>query len=340
MMLDFTVNLKTLGFECGLSENEKEYLFLRARSAGLSICGCAHAAFVCKLANSLRKTIQRRILDQDVGASIVYRPEMELTVGILGGGNLGKQLAHVLLEKTGIKPSQINISTRRPETLEGCVKLGIKCYFDNRRLVAWAHLLFLCCLPSQVTKVCAEICSHVPKHCLVYSFTSAVHVKRLAQILGHGFILKPQYEFGVCDWSDVYLSHSHLTQAVKDPKLVESSCPLTMSGGLSLNPKWVSGLFYSLLNICTNAQRTSAEALELINSLFKLKESDTAKFTQHSYVCSSYASSLSPDEPFPWINLIDAQTKETPLSIFITRNKAIQECISVVYKQSLAGQEH
>lgn len=54
MMLDFTVNLNSLGFECGLSENEKEFIFLRARANGLTVCGCVHAAFLCKLAYSLR----------------------------------------------------------------------------------------------------------------------------------------------------------------------------------------------------------------------------------------------------------------------------------------------
>lgn len=41
--------------------------------------------------------------------------DRELCVGILGMGHLGKQLLQTLLQKTSIKPSQIKISTRRPE---------------------------------------------------------------------------------------------------------------------------------------------------------------------------------------------------------------------------------
>lgn len=53
-MLDFTTNLNSLGFEAGLSEVEKELVFLRGRSAGLTVSGCAHAVFVYELFRLLR----------------------------------------------------------------------------------------------------------------------------------------------------------------------------------------------------------------------------------------------------------------------------------------------
>ena len=134
---------------------------------------------------------------------------------------------------------------------------GVECFFDNRRLAAWADVLFLCCLPPHLPKVCADLNSHLSKRCLVYSFTSAVPVTRyhhthaqtsllfakfyflnpsvlvlyfrLAQLLGHNFIIKPQYEFVACDTADVWLSCTRLTAALMDPRLIEASCPLTMS---------------------------------------------------------------------------------------------------------------
>lgn len=57
-------------------------------------------------------------------------------------------------------------------------RTGVECFFDNRRLAAWADILFLCCLPSHLPKVCADLHSHLSKCCLVYSFTSAVPVTR------------------------------------------------------------------------------------------------------------------------------------------------------------------
>ena len=44
-------------------------------------------------------------------------PNDELKVGIIGGGNLGKQLARVLLQLVPIPAENLRISTRRPEVL-------------------------------------------------------------------------------------------------------------------------------------------------------------------------------------------------------------------------------
>ncbi|KAM3871359.1 NADP-dependent oxidoreductase domain-containing protein 1 [Diretmus argenteus] len=267
--------------------------------------------------------------------SVSPEKENDLRVGILGMGHIGKQLLLSLLEKTRVKPSHIKISTRRPEAAVEFVQRGVECYFDNRRLAAWADLLFLCCLPSHLPKVCAHLHSHLPKHCLVYSFISAVPVNRLAHLLGHNSILRPQYDFVAGGAADMWLSQSDLTFALKDPLLIEASCPLAMSGGISLGVKWVYAVFYSLLNICTSANLGSSDALALINSLFQLKGPDTVELITQSYVNSSYASALTPDEPFPWINLIDAQNKETPLSRFVSRSKYMQHCISAAYKSLL-----
>lgn len=140
-MADIVADLSTLCFESGLADDEKKLLYLRARSAGLTFCGCAHAAFVCELIDSLRWTHPTRIIFQSFEYILIclsysihlyYRCAIrrrtakirkpvapgehdDLRVGILGTGHLGKQLCLALLEKTKIKPSHIKISTRRPE---------------------------------------------------------------------------------------------------------------------------------------------------------------------------------------------------------------------------------
>lgn len=43
--------------------------------------------------------------------------DSDLRVGVLGMGQMGKQLLLSLLEKSGIKPSHIKISSRRPESV-------------------------------------------------------------------------------------------------------------------------------------------------------------------------------------------------------------------------------
>lgn len=54
MAMDLTLDLKSLQFENGLSEEEKECVILRSRSSGLAVCGCAHALFLCRLMSLVR----------------------------------------------------------------------------------------------------------------------------------------------------------------------------------------------------------------------------------------------------------------------------------------------
>ena len=73
-----------------------------------------------------------------------------------------------------------------------------------------------------------------------------ISIFRLAELLGHDFILKPQYEFG--DAADLWLSCSSLSTALKDPSLIEASCPLTMSGtsywlGVNFEPVMLNEMF-------------------------------------------------------------------------------------------------
>ncbi|XP_039897679.1 NADP-dependent oxidoreductase domain-containing protein 1 isoform X2 [Simochromis diagramma] len=302
-MADIVADLSTLCFGSGLADDEKKLLYLRARSAGLTFCGCAHAAFVCELIDSLRCAIRRRTAK--IRKPVAPGEHDDLRVGILGMGHLGKQLCLALLEKSKIKPSHIKISTRRPELAVEFVHTEVECFFDNRRLAAWADVLFLCCLPSQIPKVCVDLRSHLAKHCLVYSFTSAIPVT------------------------------SHVASALADPLLIEASCPLTMKGGISLGLNWVCAVLYILLNICTSASLGSSEALLLIKSIFKEKCGDTVQLNAHSFINSSYASSLLSDEPFPWISLMDAQIRETPLLRFLSSSKSVQQCLSAAYKSQM-----
>ncbi|XP_041828698.1 NADP-dependent oxidoreductase domain-containing protein 1 isoform X2 [Melanotaenia boesemani] len=324
--MDVVAGLSSLSFESELTEDEKKLLYLRARSAGLTFCGCAHAAFVCQLLHSLRCSIKSYT---GVTQSVASAGNGDLGVGILGMGRLGKQLLLGLLEKTSIKPSYIKISTRNPEK---SLPAEVECFFNNRRLAAWADVMFLCCLPSHLPKICRDLRSHLSKRCLVYSFTSAVPVTRLAHLLGHDFIIKPQYEFVPCDTEDLWLSCCHLTKALTDPFLIEASCPLTIKGGITLSLNWVCAVLYSLMNVCTSASLGSTETISLINNIFKEKGVNNVQLHAHSFISSSVPLS---DEFFPWISLIDAQTKDTPLLHFLSSSKSMQQCISALYKSHL-----
>uniref|UniRef100_A0A665UVG1 NADP-dependent oxidoreductase domain-containing protein 1 n=1 Tax=Echeneis naucrates TaxID=173247 RepID=A0A665UVG1_ECHNA len=321
---DVAAGLSGLSFGSGLTGEEEKLRPLRARAAGLTFCGLAHALYLCKLAHSLRYLA--------LGACAALSHRDALCVGILGLGRTGKQLLLSLLDMTAIKASHIKVSTRRPQNA-GFLQNRVECFFDNGRLAAWADLLFLCCLPSHLPKVCADLHSRLSKHCLVYSFISAVPVARLTKLLRHDFIIKPQYDIVGGATADVWLSCTDLSMALREPLLIEASCPLTMSGGITLNLNWVCTVLYSLLNICTSASLPSSEALSLMNSLFMGKRTHTK--TKALILITAMLYFAFPQRPFPWISLTDAQSKETPLLRFLSSNKSMQQRISEAYKSLL-----
>lgn len=84
------------------------------------------------LCSLLRKALHEKHVARCllIGSHADVPDDDELKVGIIGGGHLGKQLAHVLLQLVPIPVERLQISTRRPETLgeEPCaVERGLGC---------------------------------------------------------------------------------------------------------------------------------------------------------------------------------------------------------------------
>ncbi|XP_053489867.1 NADP-dependent oxidoreductase domain-containing protein 1 [Ictalurus furcatus] len=327
--MDLMLNLKSLQFENGLSEEEEEQcVFLRSRSSALAVCGCAHAVFLCSLVSLARDKLNHLTNKSDL---------QPVKVGIIGGGHMGKQLAQLLLTIPAFKPSNIHMSTKRPDTLSEFSDRGVRCYFDNRRLATWADVIFLCVLPTHLHHVCSELHSQLSARCLVYSFTSAVPLHRLALLLGHAFVLRPQYSFMTCDSGHLWLCHNRVAAALKDEGVLSASCPLSMTGGLSLDQRWVCAVLYTLLNMCTAEGLIATQTVQLLSDLFQTTI-PTVTLTCQSFVNSSWASRLNnSEEPFPWINIIDVQTKQSPLTSCLSGCKALQDCISVMYRKTFSG---
>ncbi|XP_058255591.1 NADP-dependent oxidoreductase domain-containing protein 1 [Hemibagrus wyckioides] len=323
--MDLTLHLKSLQFEGGLTEEERHCGFLRSRAAASAVCGSAHAVFLCRLVSLCRDKLNH----------LTNKSELQpVKVGIIGGGHMGKQLALLLLTTPGFKPANINISTKRPDSLREFSDRGVRCYFDNRRLAAWADVIFLCVLPSQLCQVCADLHSQLPARCLVYTFTSAVQLHRLKSLLGHMFVLRPQYSFKTCDSGDLWLRHNLIAAALKDEEVLRASCPLSVTGALCLDQRWLSAVLYTLLNLCTAEGLSANRTVQVLNEMFQT----TTTLTCQSFVNSSWASKLNnSEEPFPWINLIDVQTKQSPLHSFLSGCKALQDCISVIYRKTFSG---
>ncbi|CAH6847431.1 NADP-dependent oxidoreductase domain-containing protein 1 [Phodopus roborovskii] len=337
-------DLESLKFEEGVPEEERYWLYLQGRYRGLMIKGCAHAVFFCKLFSTLRELLhqcRRKIQPRAVSFDAAAAEDEKLKVGIIGCGHLGKQLANVLLRLVPIPAENLQISTRRPESLVELQKLGVRCFYDNATLAGWAKVLFLCCLPAQLPNICLEIQTKLEKTCTVYSFVSAIPLPRLKLLLNHTNILRPQYQFSE-DFDNIWGENKDITTALQDPVVLQGTCPYSSVGGVILNIKWLEGVFYAAINVCTSKNVFHSQVLRILNKLFlsvhlesceKDKES-CPKFQLSDIMNRNYVRNLFQNRPFPWFDLTTVQLKETPFSQHLSKTPILQEHLTLLYRKS------
>ncbi|XP_005908463.1 NADP-dependent oxidoreductase domain-containing protein 1 [Bos mutus] len=344
--MDLLEDLETMKFESGIHEEDQSWLYLLGRSHGLMTKACAHATFFCKLLHNLRYAGSLGLIKSSIHPSIHSlssgQPAYDdaLKVGIIGGGHLGKQLAHMLLQFIPIPAENLRISTRRPETLDEFKKLGIQCFYQNASLVGWANVVFLCCLPSQLPNICVEIQTRLGKDCIVYSFVSAIPVSRLKLLLNHTNILRPQYQCAE-DLAHIW-GANEITAALQDPVILQATCPYSPAGGISLNIKWLEGMFYALLNFCTAKDMPHPQVLQHLSELFSSQhlkacredEASPLQFQAQDFVSQIYAKNLSQRRPFPLFDLTTVQLKETPFSQYLSNSTTFQDCFTHLYCDS------
>ncbi|XP_019495886.1 PREDICTED: NADP-dependent oxidoreductase domain-containing protein 1 [Hipposideros armiger] len=341
--MDMLEDLESLQFEYEMEEEDRNWLYLQGRFRGLMIKGCAHATFFCKLLCKLRQSLHEKQTPTDLvtGSLDDIPDDDDLKVGIIGGGHLGKQLARVLLQLVPIPAERLRISTRRPETLDELQKLGVQCFYHNSCLVGWANVIFLCCLPSQLLNICSEIQTSLGKACIMYSFVSAVPIPRLKLLLKHTNILRPQYqcfEGFATSWG----ANKEVIAALQDPMILQATCPFNPAGGIILNIKWLEGVFYAALNICTEKAVPHLLALQLLNELFLSVHSEDCQeegascpqFQLQDFVSKVYAENLSRKRSFPWFELTAVQLRETPFSKHLLSNTALRDHLMHLYCDS------
>ncbi|CAO2587030.1 NADP-dependent oxidoreductase domain-containing protein 1 [Lemmus lemmus] len=342
--MDILDDLESLKFEYGIPEDERYWLYLQGRYRGLMIKGCAHAVFFCKLFCTLSELLQQSrhtIQPRTVSFDVVVKEDESLKVGIIGCGHLGKQLANVLLRLVPIPAENLHISTRRPEALVEFQKQGVQCLYDNASVANWAQVLFLCCLPSQLPNICLEIQNKLEKTCTVCSFVSAIPLPRLKLLLNHTNILRAHYHFTEHfddDWGEA----KEITAILQDPEVIRGTYPYSNFGGVILNIKWLEGIFYAAINVCTAKNMFHSHVLQILNKLFlsahlESCETDKAscpKFQLTDFMNKSYVKNLFHRRPFPWFDLTAVQIKETPFSLHLSATPTLQNHLTLLYAQS------
>ncbi|XP_054422962.1 NADP-dependent oxidoreductase domain-containing protein 1 [Pteronotus mesoamericanus] len=341
--MDMLEDLESLQFEHGIEEEDRSWLYLQGRYHGLLMKACAHAAFFCKLLHTLRKSLHEKRASGclSIGSLASAPDDDDLKVGIIGGGHLGKQLARVLLQLVPVPAEKLRISTRRPEVLDEFQKLGIQCFYGNTYLAGWANVVFLCCLPSQLPSICTDIQTSLEKACIVYSFVAAIPIPRLKSLLNHTNILRPQYQC-LEGFANVWGANKEIVVALQDPVVLQATCPYSSAGGIILNIKWLEGVFYAALNICTAKAMRHSQALQLLNELFLSvhfedcgeDRASCPKFQLRDFVSKVYAENLPHKRTLPWFDLTAVQLGKTPFSQHLLTCPALQRHLTHLYCDS------
>ena len=118
---DITRNLPSLTFESALDEDEQSIMHIRQQSHAHTVITCASMSFLGCILNEVRqiradlaKTPKQRRAIQLLTADTL--PRDPLKIGIIGCGRLGMHIAHSLVSFSEVKPDDLLVSTRRPET--------------------------------------------------------------------------------------------------------------------------------------------------------------------------------------------------------------------------------
>ncbi|XP_040189126.1 NADP-dependent oxidoreductase domain-containing protein 1 [Rana temporaria] len=330
--MEIIAGLGSLQFEAGVSVQHQSLVKLKTRRRDLTEHACAHSVFFCQVLLQTRQALQM---------------SRGFHVGVIGGGYLGKQLVRCLLDLTDLHADDISVSTRRPETLRDLQGRGVKCFYDNVKLVRGAHIVFLCCLPSQLPAVCAEIRGHLPEWCVVYSLVSAVPLPRVTGLLGHSGVIRPEYQCDPKDDGPQCHHHGSLTKALKDGSLVRATIPgelwdgecdncVLHPGGVCIVSHFMEPVLYAVLNLCTSHDLSHDQAVSILNGLIQQRvtsgESPVgAGFTSANFVSKAFLASLSADSRFPRFDLSSVQMKETPLSQHLAGSAHLRTQLSSLY---------
>ncbi|KAM4690243.1 NADP-dependent oxidoreductase domain-containing protein 1 [Rhinophrynus dorsalis] len=335
---DLTAGLSSLQFGCGVENRYQRFLPLKKRSRLLTLNCCAHCVFFCKFLQCVRNQQVEGSCSLSTAPRITRASRHDsLRVGIIGGGHLGKQLACCLLDLSDVRAENIHISTRRPETLRELQDLGVHCFYDNAALTAWAHVVFLCCLPSQLPIICAEIREHLRDTCIVYSLVSAVPLSRLKQLLSHSGVIRPEYR---CDGGEQGQDRGNKGTITADLRnaliLKTTNLGNPLRGGVYVVSRLLETSVYAALNTCTINGLSHKQSLNILNSI--IHQTETKGNISHgfllgnqSFVSQEFASSLSEDSSFPLFDLCKVQMKETPFSQHLARSPWLQERFVELY---------
>ncbi|XP_002119423.5 NADP-dependent oxidoreductase domain-containing protein 1-like [Ciona intestinalis] len=336
---DITVSLNSLSFNHSLSNEEKKYLCLRVRHHAFAVTTCAHAVYIVSTLNEMRQIlseIRHPINQKTIQFLHQSPPRHALKIGLIGCGRLGKQVVMSMLKFTDVKPNELYISTRRPESIGSFQKVGINCFHDNKEVVRTCDVIFLCCLPSQIHAVADDITGHIRPNSLFMSFVTGVPLHRLRQMYQHTNISKTEFTWSMKNANHQWCIGETVNLALEKDWITNTVSPnignVKMDGIVWSSTKVIETVLYAAINMCPSLHLTTNEVLQLLNMIFLSKlDSCTSKLTW-KHILNDDSLAVVNQGNLPVFDISHVVMHDTPMTMFF-KNENEQQLHQMILKK-------
>lgn len=109
---------------------------------------------------------------------------LSFSIGIIGGGNLGRSIALGLMESQKISPEKIFVSRRRLHLIEDLQAHGIQITADNLEVASNSKVIILAVEPHQASNVLREISPSLPEGKMIISVVTGLSIARIKETAG------------------------------------------------------------------------------------------------------------------------------------------------------------
>lgn len=107
----------------------------------------------------------------------------KMKIAVIGCGNIGKSIAHGILNAKIISPKNLFLTRRRVDNLAEFGKSGAKLTSDNKSAVDNCEILIIAVAPHQLNEVLEEISGNLTKKHIVISIVSGASISKISEKL-------------------------------------------------------------------------------------------------------------------------------------------------------------
>jgi len=335
---DITRNLPSLQFESALSEEERLFLDLRVRNHAISVTQCALVTVMTDIFKKAREAKMNIANPDRKRTTQILQDEGErdsLIIGIIGCGRLGSQIAHCLLTYGQIHPKKLQISTRRPETLEYLQHKGVECYYNNERLVSSVHVAIFCVLPSQMQGVAEDVKDYISSSLIMICPTSSLSLRRLRQMLRSSNVIRPCLNWDPENAEKEYNFGVNVNTALENRDTVAGTCPVGVDKSnliVSSDSRLYDVIILAVVNMCVDQGLNQAQTLAVIHDAV-FGETRKKPLTCEHLTVASFGQPYGKESSlvFPFTDLVEAFDNGTAMTQHLRDNEGLIDVFASRY---------